>query len=446
MICVMHCGTFLLIMTNNKINFTRLYHSTLKSFFCTHTMNIYSFNHSPTFVIKTIEWSMFMIKIYAFAILVLSATSSCNSNYSLNKEKSIQVKATYNTNLVPSGEKLSINIDSRTINRSICMIPYVAPDSSEYLFYLNGRGNDIYIFNLDSAKLIKTISLASDGPNGVGSMVRGFEVLNMDSLYITSAMIKKLFLVNSEGELLHKIDYSKYKQDYPILAGNTWTFGNARIGFQDGLIYLPFYTGYDENHYKNIVVDDIRTIAVLDTCNKIASTLNFSYPKDFWEDKFHPLFFGFFIYKNMFFINYRYDSRIMISKDSENWDAYEIKSKFIDVKQVVPPEKGMGGNYARLVADPFRDIFYRFVLHEQINFRDRVITDLARYPKKFSIIILDKDLNIIGETLFPEDKYDANGYFITKEGLYLSLSNPFNPDYNINKLEFQLFKLEQNEK
>ena len=433
-------------MKNYKTYFTGLNFSNPPLFEPGRMMKRTLFAHFATFVINIISRNKIIIRTTIFAILVLFGFASCISNQNTNPEKTIPAKASYNTNLVPYGEKLSINIDSKTVNRSICMIPYVGPDSSEYLFYLNGQGNDIYIFNLDSAKVVKTIKLASDGPDGVGSMVRGFEVLNLDSLYITSAFMRKLYLVNSDGKLLSKIDYSKYKQDYHILAGNTWTFDNARLGFKDGLIYLPFYTGYDEGHYKNILVEDIRTIAVLDTCNKTAGTLNFGYPKDFWQDNFHPLYFGFFIYKERFFINYCYDNRIMVSKDSENWDAYVIQSKFADVKQVVPPEKGKGADYVRLVVDPYRDIFYRFVLHEQINLKDRVITDLARYPQKFSIIILDKNLNIIGETLFPEDTYDANGYFITKDGLYLSLSNPFNPDYNIDKLEFQLFKLQQNEK
>jgi len=67
--------------------------------------------------------------------------------------------------------------------------------------------------------------------------------------------------------------------------------------------------------------------------------------------------------------------------------------------------------------------------------------DLIQYPQKFSIIILDKDLNIIGETLFPADMYDMHGYFINKDGLYLSCSNPFNLEYDVDKLEFQLINL-----
>ncbi len=380
-----------------------------------------------------------------FLILILSGIISCDSGKKNNNGENISIKASYNANLIPSGEKLSFDVDSKTVNRSICMIPHVAPDSSVYLFYLNGQGNDIYIFSLDSEKVVKTIKLNSQGPNGVGPMVRGFEVLDMNTLCITSAFMRKLYFVNSDAKLLSTIDYSKYIQDYHIHAGITWTFSNKRIGFKDGLIYLPFHPGYDSGNYQTVLPENIRMIAVLDTINKTAGTLNIGFPKNYWQNNFYSTFFGFFIYKGTFFINYVNDNRVLASQNSQDWESYVIKSKFADVKHVIPSERGEGAGYCRLVADPYKDIFYRFVIHEQIGVKNRTHIDMIRYPKNFSIIILDNKLNIIGETLLPPDTYDANGYFITKDGLYLSLSNPYNPEYNIDKLEFQLFKLQQNE-
>ncbi|PIF05268.1 MAG: hypothetical protein CSA36_07665, partial [Draconibacterium sp.] len=181
----------------------------------------------------------------------------------------------------------------------------------------------------------------------------------------------------------------------------------------------------------------------LDTLEKTANTLNIGFPKNYWKDDFYPSFFGFFIKDGCFYINYMYDNKVLFSKDSKNWISTEIPSKYANVKRTIPQEKGLSSNYIRLVFDPFRDVFYRFVRHEQKKIKNRDITDLVRYPQNFSIIILDKDLNIIGETIFPPDTYDPHGFFITKEGLYLSRSNPFNPEYDINLLDFQLFNLSE---
>jgi len=129
-----------------------------------------------------------------------------------------------------------------------------------------------------------------------GGMVRGFEVINFDSIYITSAFIRRLFLVNSDAKVISKINYSKFKQNYLIFDGVSRTMGNMRLGFKNGKIYMPFFPGYDKGNYKSIQPEDMRCIAEIDTENKTARTLNIGFPPDYWEFNYYPTFFGFFIY------------------------------------------------------------------------------------------------------------------------------------------------------
>ena len=63
--------------------------------------------------------------------------------------------------------------------------------------------------------------------------------------------------------------------------------------------------------------------------------------------------------------------------------------------------------------------------------------------KKFSIIILDKSLNIIGETLFPNYTYNPKLILILKDGIYICNSNPQNPDFSDDVLSFQKFELKK---
>lgn len=376
-----------------------------------------------------------------FLLIVVFFLISCNTNNETGENRN-KPKPSYNVELKKKEQRLTFELNSQIVNRTVCLMPYVAPDSSRYLFYRSGYSNNICVFNIDTEKLTNTIKLENRGPNGVGS-IKGFEVINFDSIYITSAFIRKLFLVNQQGKVISKIDYSSYKQEYFIHAANSRTFENMRMGFKNSKIYLPFYPGYDIGNYHTINPEDIRFVAELDTLKKTANTLNIGFPKDYWKNKFYPSFFGFFIENGCFYINYMYDNKVLFSKDSKNWVSTEVPSKYVNVKRIIPRGKGLGADYTRLVSDPFRNVFYRFVMHEQGKIENRVHTDLIRYPQRFSIIILDKDLNIIGETIFPPDTYDPHGFFITKEGLYLSRSNPFNPDYDIDILEFQLFNLQE---
>ncbi|TKG91988.1 DUF4221 domain-containing protein [Puteibacter caeruleilacunae] len=382
-----------------------------------------------------------------FSLIFISCVSSSNKINDKSKESPTKGK-TYHCELVSSSKKLVFKLNDRIVNRSINIQHYTAPDSMQYLFYLNGQGNDICVFNIDSSKLIKTIRLESVGPNGVGGMVRGFEVVNFDSIYITSAFIRRLFIVNSDAKVIGAINYEDFKQDYLVADVVSRSFGNKRIKFKNGKIYMPFYPGYDEGNYKTVNPEDLRCLAVVDPVKRNIKPLNVGFPSDYWDSNFYPLFYSFFMYKDKFYLDYSCDDRIRVSCDTENWETYTVSSKYIDVKKIYRKQHGWGvnPNYFCFVADPYRNVFYRFVMHEQSQIQDRNIQELTRYPHKFSIMILDEEMNVLGETLFPIDTYDMHGYFINKDGLYLSRSNPYNPNYDVDKLEFELIKLEKHEK
>ena len=62
--------------------------------------------------------------------------------------------------------------------------------------------------------------------------------------------------------------------------------------------------------------------------------------------------------------------------------------------------------------------------------------------QSFSIIILNKDYEIIGETKFPGNTYAHHLCFVGKKGLYISENNENNPQFDENKLVFRCFTLQ----
>ncbi|MEQ3153296.1 DUF4221 family protein [Phocaeicola vulgatus] len=79
--------------------------------------------------------------------------------------------------------------------------------------------------------------------------------------------------------------------------------------------------------------------------------------------------------------------------------------------------------------------------------RDALQTGSQRKPydepkgKEFSVIVLNADFEIIGETKFPGKKYFYKMSFVGKEGLYISENNLANPQFDENKLVFTCFKI-----
>jgi len=102
--------------------------------------------------------------------------------------------------------------------------------------------------------------------------------------------------------------------------------------------------------------------------------------------------------------------------------------------------------YGFLLYDKYRDVFYRFFL-PGIELEDDFPSDkLSQWDNSkpyTGIMILDTDLNIIGEHMF--DKFEVHSSFnflVGKKGLYVSQNNLNHPDYDEDRFRYILLELE----
>ncbi len=61
--------------------------------------------------------------------------------------------------------------------------------------------------------------------------------------------------------------------------------------------------------------------------------------------------------------------------------------------------------------------------------------------KEFSIIVVNSDFEVIGETYFKAGIYAPTLFFVNEDGLYISENNTDNPESSEDKLVFRCFKL-----
>lgn len=66
---------------------------------------------------------------------------------------------------------------------------------------------------------------------------------------------------------------------------------------------------------------------------------------------------------------------------------------------------------------------------------------ICLWKEKFSVIILNKDFQIIGETLFPESIYNSYVFFVHKDGLYISRDYQMIYGQSEDYMTFELFNL-----
>jgi len=97
--------------------------------------------------------------------------------------------------------------------------------------------------------------------------------------------------------------------------------------------------------------------------------------------------------------------------------------------------------YHAVIYDEYRDVYYRFVRHS-IPFKDEITGERHEfYEKPISIIVLDKNMKIIGETKLAEHLFLDYIYYVTDRGLYISTGNPGNEELAEDKAGFIGFTL-----
>ncbi|MEP0710750.1 MAG: DUF4221 family protein, partial [Algoriphagus sp.] len=134
--------------------------------------------------------------------------------------------------------------------------------------------------------------------------------------------------------------------------------------------------------------------------------------------------------------------------DSLKWK--DGKSNFVPQTLPLFPLQGDGldfrkysyysPHYESLVYDPYREVFIRFVFHSFEQDESVPVSDMRNHSGPFSIQIFDIELNLKSETAFEANHYHPFDYFITKEGIYLSINHPLNPQNKEDQMTFELLE------
>jgi hypothetical protein len=159
---------------------------------------------------------------------------------------------------------------------------------------------------------------------------------------------------------------------------------------------------------------------------------------------------------NKFIYSFFADPNVYITKDYAHVEKYYAQSRFIrkikllkynSLPSIEKANKDFvtNGFYHNVLYDKYRNLYYRFVkLPDDYDEKDDLMK-LVKYPQNFSIIVLNKDFEVIGETKLPSKMYVFTDAFVAEKGLYLSINHIDNPNLDINALQFELIKLEYNE-
>lgn len=374
-------------------------------------------------------------------IITLSACNSVVENINTNKE----FHETYKLTLIDS---ISFPLDAESQPLNECMQIYHKPHSDSILFtFYNEYNNSIYLYNYHKPENYQIIHLEKEGPNGVYPYASGYHIKTLDSIYFYSMYVDKIFLLNRDGNI---------KETYDLLANvpsdiyrPTMRLGTGRpLYLINDKLYISGYI-----HGEFIREDSIKLpLSIIYDMKTKSSNLKLGYPESYRRGNWGEVYYRelFWCYNDSikrFILSFPNDHNIYLT-DLNKTESKPGGSKYADVIKSIdhssafpmPKEKRIlhyleSYFYSTIVYDKYRNVYYRFVKHPWIN------PQIKRKPweKPLSIIIFDKNMNRIGETLV-DFKYrlSSNAFLVTEEGLLLREHND-----NEDEIKFGIFKLKK---
>lgn len=383
---------------------------------------------------------------FIFLILIMASFFSCKN-----------AKITDECTLVSTGEKIEFKIPDDIKNTSPCLQYYVSKKGNPYLCYLNMRNNKILFFNINSEKLSFSIKMPRVGPQGVGK-IKSFVVHNMDTILLTTGQMNVLYLIDSSGTLRRKFRIKDIKNGtnntyirHSFVSQRSLIVVNNKILAATHILTRP--GPEDLENYKICLEIDMK--------NNTQQLLPMTFPPLSSRDNEPvPTYYSTLMTNDKFIYSFQSSHNLYLTDDHQKVTVIPAKSRYIKkdfklidltsgsyFKTIKSSLENPG--YTNFFYDKYRDVYYRFAypgskLDDSYKTEDMtVLSDINEFRPVFSIMILNSELEVVGEKLMPENTYHILMSFVGKEGLYISTNHIGNPGFSADYLRFELFKLEK---
>ena len=300
------------------------------------------------------------------------------------------------------------------------LFPFIDKDGHEYLTFQNQLEPEICVYDLQSGEFVKSI-------------------------------------LEESGKKKREIITEKTDDGIPLLPFGAITFAYRPIYFNNGKMYIPQTINM---RLGNKVMEKSPVYVVVDTVKNVLSPFPIKFPPIMSSDDVtKPSLGNELSYscclndKDQFVFSFFFDEDIyVVSLQDGEMKKIKVKSRYIDKPAIKenPPQDFDGAMkasseipcYGNLIYDKYRKVYYRFVYLKADLDGEKNYLNIWQYGRKsFSIMILNEDFDVIGETRFPDFTYISTLHYIGKDGLYLSDSHYKNPSFDENKLRFRRFKL-----
>jgi hypothetical protein len=334
----------------------------------------------------------------------------------------------------------------------------VESDSGSYLFAYNHVAENFQFINMVNGKVVKEVPLRFEGPNSVEGFT-GATLTSLDSIWLIMSKPLRLSLLNFDGEIVLE---KRIINDLVPLPLNFIILPHHTPLLQYGQkIFAP--QPWLQGHHQ-ITKEDLTKFQLVFSYDSERDTLlwyDIFYPENYWDKGKKLSDFSWTKAGNNLCIAPLYDHEIQIvdMKSGLLKERKQVKSpKINSFNYVDGMPSGMDEAYVnRIKADQYGGFFYD--PHRQVYYRifnpgdDRVdglrteeLRVIDRSRPTTGVMVLDRELNILGEYIFEEyEIHSESNMFIGEKGLYLSLNNQNHPDFDEDHFRYKVVRFDVGE-
>lgn len=387
---------------------------------------------------------MNMSKIYTFTVIVLLL--SCSGSH-----KESRIHPAYEPSMkLERAVLVSFPIaDMGFIHGSI---GYNEFDSIGYLSILNSQENEINVYDYDKNRIIEKIKLKQEGPDGVGALDRQSShfMISKDSIFVFHLAYGQAFLLNGSSEVLRKYTLIDFRNDSYSAVPIPSTL-NPIIKVGNDILLSCTINAPQLNYetYQTVLKLNLETGE-----QNFIFSLPRVYSDRFWALSFkYQVCLAFNHLKNELMLNYPVIHDLYIgSLEGEIIDTKFAGSQYIDRINAVGDDLSVGtttptheayremanvdfssSDYISLLYDEHRKVYYRIV-HIRPKLED--VENGDRIPE-LSIILLDDELNKLGETRLSKKRYNHSMFFVSDRGLNIARKDLYLT--NEDSISFEVF-------
>jgi hypothetical protein len=324
----------------------------------------------------------------------------------------------------------------------------------EYLTFPVHNKRAILIYDLVSGKLVHNFFFNVAPPRGIGTELYGYYVKDLGHIYVPDFNEKAIYETDTTGVFKKTIKFSVTDDGLKPMRALYNNLHNVQLTFIGNKLYIPQQMNANPG---NSCVEKSPIGITVDTVSGDVCKLPMNFPSLIASKELRNCIEGSLPYSETFdgkrFIySFSMDENLyVVSPDHQK--IQKIKAKSSDIPELkfrkIPSDFSKTlkttcemATYGNIIYDKYRQVYYRFAYPEsKLADNEDYLKILNSGKKEFSIIILDKNFHILGETKFPPFTYLPHIFFISKDGLYLSVNHFKRNDFCDWKLRFQKIEL-----